>query len=112
MTTTKFIKDVLLSYEESLRATGRTTHLIEKAKKENATFVCHNQSFVNHVMRDYDVKVISIEKYLHEDTHRGKKPEKYIFDHFVEYVLLVKKIDEITNIIENAENPNMSIYGF
>jgi hypothetical protein len=93
------MKGALLDYEESLRQTGRTTRIAEEAKKTNAVMVCHNYSFAKMTSEKFDVETVSLERYTSDDYHRGKKPRKYVFDHFCEYIIIMNKLEEAQRII-------------
>lgn len=103
--TTEFMKKVLFEYEESLRQTGRTTHLIEEAKATNSVIVCHNYGFAHMIKKDHDVEAISLDTYLSDDYHRGRKPRKYLFDSPAEYQIIKTKLEEAEIIMsKDAKN--------
>jgi hypothetical protein len=93
------MKGALLEYEESLRQTGRTTHIVEEAKKTDAVVVCHNYGFARMISKEFGVETVSLERYMSDDYHRGKKPRKHVFDHFCEHVIIMQKLDEAQRII-------------
>jgi hypothetical protein len=106
--TTEFMKKVLLDYEESLRQTGRTSHLIEQAKATNSVIVCHNFSFVYAIKKEHDVEAISLDTYLSEEYYRGKKPRSFIFDSPAEYEIIRMKLEEAEQIMGMGEK---SVWG-
>lgn len=95
----QFMKGALLEYEESLRQTGRTTRDIEEARETRAILVCHNYSFARMLSDKFGVETVSLERYMRDDYHRGRKPTKYIFEHFCKYVVIMQKLDEAQRII-------------
>jgi len=103
--TLEFMKNVLLTYEESQRQTGRTTYLIQKAKETDSVFVCHNRGFANMILDEldeFDVEAISLDTYLSDEYHRGRKKRTFIFDHFCEYELIKIKLEEVEKIMKNG----------
>jgi hypothetical protein len=97
--TTKFLKATLLAHEESQRQTGRTTHIAREAVLTGAVMVCHNSSFALSTKRDFGIDTVSLDKYLSEEYNRGRKSQKYIFDHFAEYVMIMSKLDEVERLL-------------
>ena len=95
----QFMKGALLEYEESLRQTGRTTRDIEEARKTSAILVCHNYSSARMISEEFGVETVSLERYMSDDYHRGKKPCKYVFEHFCEYTVIMNKLEEAQRII-------------
>lgn len=93
--TTSFLSKVLLEYEESMRRTGRTTRIAKKAKETGSIMVCHNHSFAQMIAKEFGITTVSIDRYLGPDYFRGKKTITHVFDHFVEYTLLMNKIKEV-----------------
>lgn len=101
--TTEFLKKVLFEYEESLRQTGRTTHLIEEAKATNSVIVCHNYGFAHMIDRDHNVETVSLDTYLSDDYHRGRKPRKYLFDSPAEYQIIKAKLEEVEIVMSKGD---------
>ena len=95
----QFIKGALLEYEESLRQTGRTTRDVEEARKTGAILVCHNHSHARMISDEFGIETISLERYMEDNYHRGKKPTKFLFEHFCEYVIIMNKLEEAQRII-------------
>jgi hypothetical protein len=95
----QFMKGALLEYEESLRQTGRTTRDMEEARKTGAILVCHNYSFARIISKEFGVETVSLERYMSKDYHRGRKPTKYIFEHFCKYVIIMQMFYEAQRII-------------
>lgn len=94
-----FIKDMVTSYEESLRMTGRTTRLIEKAKSTGSTIVCHKQDHANRIKEEFGIEAVSLETYLNPSYHHGKRDKRYLFDNAAEYVLIMEKLNEVEEIM-------------
>jgi len=99
----EMLNRVLWEYEENRRQTGRTTRLVEQAKKTNSIIVCHNCSWASYLQKDFGVKAISLDAYLDPYYHLGKmKKEKHIFDSPAEVELIMRKLKEAKRIIENG----------
>ena len=98
--TLQFMKGALLGYEESLRQTGRTTRDVEEARKTGAILVCHDHSHARMISNKFGIETVSLERYMGEDYHRGKKPTKFLFEHFCQYVIIAQKLEESQRIIE------------
>lgn len=101
--TTDFLKKVLFEYEDSLRQTGRTTRLVEQAKETGSVIVCHNYSWAHTLLKEYGVEAISLDTYLNNNYHRGKKPRKYLFDSPAEYQIIKSKLEEAEKIMTMGE---------
>lgn len=97
--TSDFIRATMLAHEEAQRQTGRTTRIALEAIQNNAVMVCHNYPFANYVAKDYGqlgLKTIDLDTYLNPDYHRNRgHDQRYVFDHFAEYTLIMKKLDEV-----------------
>ena len=98
----EFMKTMATAYEESLRITGRTTRLIEKAKATDSIIVCHNQEHAKRLKKDFEVETVSLSEYLNPSYHYGKRNKKYLFDNAAEYVLIMDKLKEVENIMING----------
>jgi hypothetical protein len=94
-----FLRKVLFEHEESMRQTGRTTHLVDIALKSDAVIVCHNFSWANRLQKDYGVKAITLDTYLNPDYHRGRKKTQYLFDSPAEIQIIQMKFEEAEKII-------------
>lgn len=94
-----FIKDMVTSYEESLRITGRTTRLVEKAKKTDSIIVCHNQDHATQLKEEFGIEAVSLETYIKPSYHYGKRNKRYLFDNATEYVLIMEKLNEVEEIM-------------
>jgi hypothetical protein len=95
----KFLESVLWNYEDSLRASGRTTRLVQKAKETGAVIVCHNYAWVHQIKKLYSVEAISLDTYLNPDYHRGRKKVNYLFDSPAEIEIIQMKLKEAEKII-------------
>lgn len=97
--TTDFIRATMLAHEEAQRQTGRTTKIALGAIQSNAVMVCHNHAFAHSIAKEYErfgLKTIGLDLYLQEDYHRNRShKQRYVFDHFAEYALIMKKLDEV-----------------
>lgn len=96
----QFMKGALLQYEESLRQTGRTTRDVEEARKTGAILVCHSHNHARMISDEFGIETVSLERYMEDDYHRGKKPTKFLFEHFCQYVIIAQKLEEAQRIIE------------
>lgn len=100
-----FLKTMLFYYEDSLRRTGRTTHLIEEAKRTGSTIVCRDAISVKRLMVDYGVKAISLSVYQEPDYHRGRtKRVNYLFDSPAEDEIIRQKLKEAELLLEGNVN--------
>jgi hypothetical protein len=102
--TTEFIRTTLIAHEEAQRQTGRTSRIVQKAIANNLVMVCHTGSFARELERGYGsfgLKAIGINTYLSEDYNRGKPRRKHVFDHLVEYTMIIKKLDEVEGALDD-----------
>ena len=76
------------------RGCGRTTALVEAAKKIDATFVCHDEEFARSVSRSYGVKTTSIRKQPFGQCG------PYIFDHAATDALMLEYERRIGDMLE------------
>lgn len=100
--TIDFIRATMLAHEETQRQTGRTTRIALKAIEKNAVMVCHNHAFAYALEREhsnFEFKAIGLDTYLSSDYHRGRKPHRYVFDHFVEFTMIMKNLEEIEKLL-------------
>ena len=96
--TTDFLKATLLAHEEAQRQTGRTTKIALEAIRNNQVMVCHNHGFAHALAEQYKssgLVTIGLDTFLRDDYHRNRKPQKYVFDHFVEYTMILRKLEEV-----------------
>lgn len=93
------MQNVLLTYENSLRQTGRTTRLTEKAVKTGATVVCGSHGLAHMIRTDHGVSAICIDDYLNPDYQRGRRKTTYLFDSTAELVLITRKLQEVEDIM-------------
>lgn len=88
------------NYENSIRCTGRTTKLIEKAKETGAIIVCHSSHMTNEIAHIApDVKAIMLKTYNDSTYHYGRRQQKYLFDNAAVYVMIRDKLNEVNDII-------------
>lgn len=100
--TTDFLKATLLAHEESQRQTGRTTRIALEAIRNNQVMVCHTHGFAHTIAEQHKssgLVTIGLDTFLNDDYHRNRKPQKYAFDHFVEYTMILRKIEEIETML-------------
>lgn len=90
---------MVTSYEESLRMTGRTTRLVEKAKATDSTIVCYRLEHTKRLKEEFGVETVSLSVYLDPSYHYGKRNKKYLFDNASEYVLIMDKLKEVEDIM-------------
>jgi hypothetical protein len=95
----KFLESVLWNYEDSLRATGRTTRLVQRAKETSAVIVCHNYAWAHQLKKQYGIEAISLDTYLNSDYHRGRKKVNYLFDSPAEVELIKMKFREVERLL-------------
>lgn len=94
-----FLLDVLCSYEDSLRRTGRTTRLAEKAVIDDCVLVHGYRPEAIRLSYEYDIQCITLEQYLNPEYHRGRKRTAYLFDSTAEDELIKSRLREINEII-------------
>lgn len=107
--TTNFMEETLIAHEESQRRTGRTTRIALDAIQKNAVMVCHNQTFASDLYRDYGhlgLVVVSLDKYLSKEYHTGKTVKPHVFDHVIEFKLILKKLKEVDDLINEFNSNN------
>lgn len=100
--TTDFLRTTLLAHEEAQRQTGRTTRIALEAIRNNRVMVCHNHGFAHVIADQYKssgLVTIGLDTFLNDDYHRNRKPQKYVFDHFVEYTMILKKLQEVEKLL-------------
>lgn len=95
-----FMRRVLLDYEDSLRQTGRTTFLANRAKETNSVVVCHSASFAARLRLEYDVEAVTLHTYLNPDYHRGRRKRTYLFDSPAEQELIKRKLEEAEKVMK------------
>jgi hypothetical protein len=101
--TTDFMRNALFDYEDGFRGSGRTSRIMERAERENATVVFSSLGGASNICSLYNIQAISLSRYLDPNTHRGAGPRKYIFDHLAEIKLLQDKISDAKLIIDKGE---------
>lgn len=94
-----FIKNMVTLYEESLRMTGRTTHLIEKAKATDSIIVCYKREHAMQLKEEFGVETVYLSEYLNNSYHYGNRNKKYLFDNAAEYVLIMNRLEEVKDIM-------------
>lgn len=99
---TSFLSKVLLEYEESMRRTGRITRIAKKAKETGSIMVCHNHSFAQMIVKEFGITTVSIDRYLDIDYSRGKRNVSHVFDHFVEYEIIQRKLKEVESFLNRV----------
>jgi hypothetical protein len=105
---TKLLEKTLFCFETALRQSGRTSRIANEAKKTGAIMVCHNHSFARHVATEFDIQTVSLDNYLDTNYRRGMKSTKHVFDHMVEYALIMKKLSEVEGILNESMDTNYS----
>lgn len=95
----EFMKTMATAYEDSLRMTGRTTKLVEKAKSTGSTIVCYRLEHTKRLKEEFGVETVSLSVYLDPSYHCGKRNKKYLFDNAAEYVLIMDKLKEVEDIM-------------
>jgi hypothetical protein len=104
--TVEYMKKTLIVYEESMRQTGRTTRIVENAKATSSIVVCHNLAFAYALKKEFGIEAISLDRYFSSEYLRGKKPAKHVFDHFAEFTLIMKRLNEVEKIL-SSEGKNI-----
>ena len=51
---------------------------------------------------EFGIETVSLERYMEDDYHRGKKLTKFLFEHFCQYVIIAQKLEEAQRIIDNG----------
>lgn len=100
--TTDFLKAILLAHEEAQRQTGRTTRIALEAIRNKQVMVCHNHCFAHTIADQYKssgLVTIGLDTFLNDNYHRGKKPQNYVFDHFVEHTMILRKLEEVEKLL-------------
>jgi len=104
--TTEFIRATLRAHEEAQRQTGRTSRIVMDAIQNDVVMVCHNQAFANMLDCEYGkfgFKAIGLDTYLNSDYHRNRSQrQSYVFDHFVEFTMIMKKLEEVEKLLNES----------
>jgi hypothetical protein len=76
--------------------------LVLEANRTGAIIVCHDQQQASHIARTFNVKTMTISKYLDGDFHRGVRigSRKFLFDSVTQVKLIQKKLSEATAIMK------------
>lgn len=96
----EFVKNLqssLEKQEESKRQTGRSTKIIDQARKNGSTVVCANyrqkKEFEHWSSIDNDpVRFITLEKY---DKEKNSSTKTYLFDHFAIFSLVSEQYSRL-----------------
>ena len=98
----EFMERTLHIYEESQRQTGRTSKLVLEANRTGAIIVCNNQQQASYIAQTFNVKTMTISKYLNNDFHRGVRigSRKFLFDSVTQVELVQKKLAEAAAIMK------------